>query len=256
MGFVALPSSFAEPGPPGVTAPPGAPSTQPVPLEPDQQSRVYFKIPVANEFVRMQTRFTVPPKPARVGTMFLWPGLEPREGGRNYYPIGLGVLQPVLTWGPACAPVQQPPTYSTWWISGQYVNVYSNDPRYRGCHSGRAMSVQVGEVLEMDIALDQSTGLWTQTITGQAGSVRYSINLRKQAQNMALFAIEPWDNARLANRLVFSDTTLTFRDEAAQSCLNPELTYTGTGGTISPPTVDGRRCHIDTVTVNVPRSAA
>ncbi|WP_141717393.1 hypothetical protein [Nocardia altamirensis] len=188
--------------------------------------------------------------------MFLWPGLEPREGGRNYYPIGLGVLQPVLTWGDACAPVQQPPTYSTWWISGQYVNVYSRDPRYADCHSGPAMSVKVGEVLDMDIALDQATGVWTQTVKGQSGSVRYSINMRKQAQNMALFAIEPWDNARLASRLVFSDTTITFRDEAAQSCLTPELTYTGTGGTISKPTtVDGRRCHIDTVTVNTPRSA-
>ncbi|MFC9439825.1 hypothetical protein [Nocardia sp. NPDC057030] len=256
VGFGGVPSSLAEP--PVAPAPPGVmvPHTEPVPLQPDQQSRIYFKIPAANEMVRMQTHFVVPAKPARVGTMFLWPGLEPREGGRNYYPIGLGVLQPVLTWGDACAPVQQPPTYSTWWISGQYVNVYSKDPRYADCHSGRAMSVKVGEALDMDIALDQATGVWTQTITGQSGTVRYSINLRAQAQNMALFAIEPWDNARIPNRLVFTDTTITFRDPAQQACLTPELTYTGTGGTLTPPTTsDGRRCHIDTVTVNPPRSA-
>ncbi|MFD6158320.1 hypothetical protein ACFWF7_33545 [Nocardia sp. NPDC060256] len=163
----------------------------------------------------------------------------------------------MLTWGDACAPVQQPPTYSTWWISGQYVNVYSKDPRYADCHSGRAMSLKVGEALDIDIALNSATGVWTQTITGQSGSVRYSINMARQAQNMALFAIEPWDNATIPNRLVFSDTTITFQNEAKQSCLTPELTYTGSGGTITPPTTtDGRRCHIDTVTVIPPRSAA
>ncbi|RDI62842.1 hypothetical protein [Nocardia pseudobrasiliensis] len=219
--------------------------------DPDQQSRIYFKIPVANEMVRLQTHFTVPPKPPRVGTMFLWPGLEPRPGGRNYDPIGLGVLQPVLTWGQSCAPPSQPPAYSTWWIAAMYVNV-GNDPNYSGCRSGRAMSVKVGETLDIDMVLNRTTGVWKQTVTGKSGSVDFSINMRNQAQNMALFAIEPWNNARIPGPLDFSDTTITFRDRADDSCLRPELTYQGPGGRISTPTVDGTRCHIDSISVTSP----
>ncbi|MFI5779039.1 hypothetical protein [Nocardia sp. NPDC051570] len=221
---------------------------------PDQQSRVYFKIPAANEIVRLQTHFTVPAQPPQVGTMFLWPGLEPRPGGRNYDPIGLGVLQPVLTWGQSCAPDSQPSAYSTWWIAAMYVNV-GNDPDYSGCRSGQAMSVRVGEVLDVDMVLDPATGVWKQTVTGRSGSVDFSIDMGEQAQNMALFAIEPWNNASLAGRLDFSDTTITFRDRADDSCLHPELTYTGTGGRISPPAVDGARCHIDSIGVNSPTQA-
>ncbi|MCM6778207.1 hypothetical protein NDR87_32465 [Nocardia sp. CDC159] len=245
--LVGLPTSSGQP-------PDAAqPDTAIVPGErqPDRQSRVYFKIPVGNEMIRLQTHFTVPPKLPRVGTMFLWPGLEPRPGGRNYEPIGLGVLQPVLTWGPSCAPRNQPPAYSTWWIAAMYVNV-GNHPDYSGCRSGRAMAVRVGEVLAIDIALDRATGVWKQTVTGQSGSVNFSINLRDQAQNMALFAIEPWNGARFPGRLDFSDTTITFRDRADDSCLRPELSYTGSGGRISTPTVDGTRCHIDSISVNSP----
>lgn len=247
-GFAVLPGACAT-----SEAAPVGPSTQPEPLQPDQQSRVYFKIPLANEIIRLRTHFTVPAQPAEIGTLFLWPGLEPRAGGRNYDPIGLGVLQPVLTWGDACAPTPQPPTYSTWWISAQYVNV-GNDPDYSGCKSGQAMSVNVGDPLDIDMTLNQTTGVWTQTVTGPAGSVDYSINMSGQAQNQALFAIEPWDGARSAtDTLTFSDTTITFRDPDENSCRNPELSYTGTGGRITQPQPGtGGSCHIDTVTVNSP----
>ncbi|GAA5085979.1 hypothetical protein [Nocardia iowensis] len=261
--FVALPSSLAQP--PTVTQPsptvpvtsaPAGPGSDrgPDKLQPDGTSAVDFRVPVDNEIVRLRTHFTVPPKPPRVGTLFLWPGVEPRPDGRNYEPIGLGVLQPVLTWGPSCAPTRQPPAYSTWWISGQYVNV-GNDPRYEGCHSGTAMSVKVGEVLDIDIALDPASGRWQQTITGQSGSVRYSINMRGQAQNRALFAVEPWDNAQYGGPLLFSDTTIDFRNAGRQSCLDPHVVYIGAGGRISQPTaLDERRCHIDTVSVNSRRT--
>ncbi|MBF6329962.1 hypothetical protein [Nocardia transvalensis] len=253
MLFASLPSSVAQP-PTTPSQPLDESRSAPGEVQPDRQSRVYFKLPVDNEMVRLQTHFTVPPKLPRVGTMFLWPGLEPRPGGRNYNPIGLGVLQPVLTWGPSCAPTPQPPAYSTWWIAAMYVNV-GNHPDYRGCRAGRAMSVQVGEVLTIDIVLNRANGVWTQTVTGRSGSVDFSINMRDQAQNMALFAIEPWNNARFPGRLTFSDTTITFRDSNEQSCLQPEITYTGSGGSLTQPTADGPRCHIDTISVNSPNRA-
>ncbi|QIS17141.1 hypothetical protein [Nocardia terpenica] len=247
---VAAPPTTTPPG--WAPPPPNAPGSGRTPwkFQPDGTSTVEFDLPVANEIVRLHTHFTVPAQPPAVGTMFLWPGLEPSQGGRNYDPVGLGVLQPVLTWGDSCAPTAQPPTYSSWWISGQYVNV-GNDPDFSGCRSGSAMAPQVGDALDADFTLDQSTGVWTQTVTGPSGSVTYAINLQQQAQNRAIFAIEPWDNAQYAGPLVFSDTTITFRDDSEQSCTQPSIAYGGAGGTISAPTaIDAKHCHVDTISVN------
>lgn len=91
---------------------------------------VYFNIPSSNLITYMQVEMTVPPKPNPGGAVFVWPGLQP--GGANYQPIGNGVLQSVLTWGKSCAPTSQPPAYSTWWISAQYVNTMGNYPGYTG----------------------------------------------------------------------------------------------------------------------------
>jgi hypothetical protein len=87
-----------------------------------KNGHVAFWTTSGNEIVGLRTTLRVPAKPEPAGTIFLWPGLQPDRDGRNYFPIGNGVLQPVLTWGPSCAPGEKPRTYSTWWISGQYVN--------------------------------------------------------------------------------------------------------------------------------------
>jgi hypothetical protein len=71
----------------------------------------------------LHTTMTVPEKPPPSGTLFLWPGLQPLPGGKNYNPIGNGVLQPVLMWSGTCAPTA-PSSYASWWISAQYVNTY------------------------------------------------------------------------------------------------------------------------------------
>lgn len=113
------------------------------------------------QIVRLQTTMVVPPKPPASGTLFLWPGIDP--DGANFDPINNGVLQPVLTWGPSCAPGTQPLDYSTWWISGQYVNTNGNVSGYTGCDGGPIMSVNVCDTLNMDIALAGT--VWTQTIT-------------------------------------------------------------------------------------------
>ncbi|MGY2062743.1 hypothetical protein ACW9HQ_48330, partial [Nocardia gipuzkoensis] len=79
----------------------------------------------------------------------------------------------------------------------------------------------------------------------------YAINMRRQNQNRAIFAVEPWDNAQFAHQLVFSDTTITFRDADTRACTHPDVSYSGTGGAITKPTTnDGRTCHIGTATVN------
>lgn len=72
---------------------------------------VSFSAAADNEIVSLFTRLVVPPEPAPVGTLYLWPGLQPRRG-TDYYPIDNGVLQPVLTWGPSpCAAGKQPEEY-------------------------------------------------------------------------------------------------------------------------------------------------
>jgi hypothetical protein len=103
----------------------------------------------------------VPPAPPASGTLFLWPGLQP--DGVNFEPIDNGVLQPVLTWGPSCAPGKQPRTYSTWWISGQYVNTNGQVSGYTGCAGGTFMSVNVCDTLDIDMVLSGTN--WIQTIT-------------------------------------------------------------------------------------------
>ncbi len=173
---------------------------------------VIFSIPSNNRITHMRVQMIVPPKPAAAeGTLFLWPGLQP--GGANYFPINNGVLQSVLTWGPSCAPTNQPPLYSTWWISAQYVNTYGSDPGYTGCLSGPAMSVHPGDVLTITFSL--SNEVWTQTIYDHntEKKVEFQINMMNQAQNYAIFSIEPYNNAILGHSLYFHNIVMDFADE-------------------------------------------
>ncbi|MGB0679463.1 MAG: hypothetical protein ACPGUV_07375, partial [Polyangiales bacterium] len=134
----------------------------------------------------------VPPQ----GTFFIWPGLSPR--GIHYAPICNGVLQPVLTWGPSCAPNPNGLAPGGWWISGQYVNTDpAAPPAFQGCHGGDRMAVQAGDELTCELQL-QSDLSWLQTVTNQTREqqkVTYSIALTTngqdpQAQNMADFVVE------------------------------------------------------------------
>ena len=120
-----------------------------------------FDVEATNQVVYMETTLIVPPKQAHQGTIFLWPGLQP--GGANFYPIDNGVLQSVLTWGPSCAPGNQPPAYSTWWISAQYVNTYGNLTGYTGCLGGPIMAVNPGNQLLIQFKLNGT--VWTQIVT-------------------------------------------------------------------------------------------
>jgi hypothetical protein len=195
------------------------------------------------QIVRLQTTMVVPPKPPASGTLFLWPGLDP--DGLNFLPIDNGVLQPVLTWGPSCAPGTQPRAYSTWWISGQYVNTNGSVSGYTDCNGGPIMSVNVCDTLIMDIAL--SGTVWTQTITDEqtTQTVTYSIDMQNQAQNLAYFVIEEYSSAPVSE-VIFTDTTLTFDSADAADC---RVNSRGQSDYVSTPTAssDGLQCSIQQI---------
>lgn len=167
--------------------------------------------------VRLQTTMIVPPEPSAEGTMFVWPGLQSLPYAENWEPIGNGVLQPVLTWGPTCAPTpnEKPPSHSTWWISGQYVNTNVDEvtpPEYKGCHSGEYITANPGDYLFIDMSLDQNTNTWTQTITNQMTNAQtdYSFNLAGQSQMMVDFVIEPYDGVKMISPATFLHTKITY----------------------------------------------
>ena len=67
-----------------------------------------FYIAPPNQITGLQTSLIVPPLPPvpaySNASLFLWPGLDPATNSVNFLPINDGVLQPVLSWGPSCAP--------------------------------------------------------------------------------------------------------------------------------------------------------
>ncbi|KAJ3277531.1 hypothetical protein HDU76_010326 [Blyttiomyces sp. JEL0837] len=172
-----------------------------------------------NQFVSLRSKLLVPPVPPKpaidhVATYFLWPGLQPgyQDLTANFQPIGNGVLQPVLTYGPACTPNQPPGSdpYRGWWISGQYVNTNGTTQGYNGCHGGPVMDVQPGDILQLDLILVPNTTTWNQTVTStQTGnSVSYSIDMQGQSQGRAELAVELYWEASLYFDVTFTDIEL------------------------------------------------
>jgi hypothetical protein len=194
----------------------------------------------SHQIVRLQTKLVVPPTPPASGTLFLWPGLQP--DGVNFEPIDNGVLQPVLTWGPSCAPGKPPRSYSTWWISGQYVNTNGQVSGYTGCDGGAIMSVNVCDTLDIDMVVSGTD--WTQTVTDeQTGqTVTYSLDMKGQAQNLAYFVIEEYSSAPVSE-VIFTDTILTFDLPDATDC---KLSTRGQTDFVSSPVAsgDGLQCSI------------
>jgi hypothetical protein len=182
-----------------------------------------FYIAPPNQLVGLQTTLTVPPAPPVPTTngaaIFLWPGVGPATGSVNFNPINDGVLQPVLSWGPSCAPTPQPAAFSSWWISAQYVNTFGSDPGYTGCFSGDSLLVNPGDALLINMVLDSSTGIWLQTITdaNTNQSASFSINMQAQGQNWAYFAMEFWYGTTMSTPVTFSNTTLTFQSADSQN---------------------------------------
>lgn len=211
-------------------------------------AHVTFRTTSDNQITALTTTLFVPEKPAPHGTIFIWPGLQP--AGANYEPIGNGVLQPVLTWGPSCAPGNKPPLYSSWWISGQYVNDKGQNQEYRGCKGGPIMRVNPGDGLGISITLSGS--VWNQHIVNlkTKEAVDYPIYMMEQAQNIAIIMIETHHHAPPINA-TFSNTIITFAKADPDNC---QIRRMGRLDTVSQPVVlqGGKSCMINKIDLRQP----
>jgi hypothetical protein len=217
---------------------------------PSDNGNVSFSAAAGNEIVSLFTRLVVPPEPEKVGTLFLWPGLQPRRGDQNYYPIDNGVLQPVLTWGQSCAPGKQPKEHSTWWISAQYVNTYGRYTGYDDCYGGPIMSVKPGDTLLIGMSLFRS--MWTETVL-VLNTTRYTsfhINLADQAQGIAWFSIEPKDGSP-GSDVEFLETTIGFAGPDPSNC---RLEAHGPDDVVTKPIAvgGGQSCTIGKIALKAP----
>ena len=215
--------------------------------------------PTSNKIVEFRTTMLVPETPAATGTLFLWPGLQPLRGGANFSALDNGVLQPVLTWGPTCAPNAPAQSYKSWWISGQYVNtnISSSSPNYAAyhdCHGGQGMNVTVGDLLDIRMALDGND--WTQTVTNRRNSqtVSYTLDMLGQAQLSAEFVIEEYSSKPVSD-LIFTSSLITFASAAKSSCQPAQRGKTDYF-TAPRASADGLRCCIDKVTLRAEGVAA
>eukprot|EP00475_Leptophrys_vorax_P004992 TRINITY_DN12_c0_g2_i1.p1 TRINITY_DN12_c0_g2~~TRINITY_DN12_c0_g2_i1.p1 ORF type:complete len:267 (+),score=48.13 TRINITY_DN12_c0_g2_i1:76-876(+) len=177
---------------------------------------------------------SVPPLPTQnAGTLFIWPGLEPLSGSANFNPINLGVLQPVLTYGPSCAPNQPSDVsskpYSSWWISGQYVNTYGQVSGYTGCNGGDVMKVFPGDLLFVNMSL--SGRVWTQTVTSRSTGQRvaYSIDMRGQAQNWAMLVFENYGSFTPSPAWSLTDIVIETSVYDANLCTSSSMTFPSDG---------------------------
>lgn len=211
----------------------------------DENGHVAFATQPANRITRLTTTLVVPPHPEPVGTLFLWPGLQPQSQGENFLPIDNGVLQPVLTWGPSCARGKKPRAYSTWWISAQYVNTFGLHRGYTDCQGGPIMPVKPDDILRIDMSLSGTR--WTQTVRNARNgrSVGFTIDMRGQAQGYAYFDIELGRKGgpHVAD-VVFRGTTLTFANADARAC---RVLQQGRDDVVSKPIPKrkGRACYIE-----------
>ena len=215
----------------------------------------YVNISVSsrNRILSLVTTLTVPAKPkANTGTLFLWPGLQP--GGANYQPIDNGVLQPVLTWGPTCAPGAPNKSYASWWISGQYVNTFGSAAGYTDCHGGDGMTVAEGDALHLSMTLNGT--VWNQTVTDAAGnhSVSYDLDMLGQSQNYAEFVIEQYTQDP-AGDVIFTDTTLVM-DKAEATACQPTMRGATDFFTNPKASSDGKQCSIERIVLRAKGIAA
>jgi hypothetical protein len=136
----------------------------------------YLLQPTSNEITDFKTTLLVPKTPDKMGTLFIWPGLQ-SDGGKDPARNGNGILQPVLTWGQSCS-MAKPMDLKAWWIAGMYVNVATAAAGPTGCAGGDAMNVAVGDALMLDMSLTGT--VWKQTALDQqtSKSVDFSIDLK------------------------------------------------------------------------------
>ncbi|MBN1653571.1 MAG: hypothetical protein JXA30_07320 [Deltaproteobacteria bacterium] len=207
-------------------------------------------IPILN----FKTTMLVPKTPSSRQTLFIWPGLQCKEGASDPAGIGNGVLQPVLTWGSSCAPQRPRDTFGGWWMAGMYVNVTTGAAGPTGCAGGDYMMTEVGDLLEIDMSVEGSA--WTQTITDLRTMeiVDFTIDLKNQVQNAAMWVVEVPDGTsiRPVEDTVFTDSVLTF-EKPVSSC---QPTQAGANDYFSAPvrSSDGLHCCYDKIILRAQRT--
>lgn len=205
------------------------------------------------QILSLKTTMLVPQTPSLMQTLFIWPGLQSKAGAPDPARIGNGVLQPVLTWGPSCAPRAPTQRYGSWWMAGMYVNVTTSAAGITGCAGGDYMTTEVGDLLEIDMSVDGTA--WTQTITNQRTmtSVDFTIDLEGQVQNSAMWVVEvpSGETIRPVEDSVFTDSVLTF----ASPVTTCQPTQAGTTDDFSAPILspDGLHCCYPTIILRAER---
>jgi hypothetical protein len=205
--------------------------------------------PTGNHVTYVRTSLVVPPLSPKVGTLFIWPGLQP--DGQNYEPIDNGVLQPVLTWGPTAAAKCPTDPYGSWWISGQYVNTYGHYTGYTGCLGGDGIFVNPGDNLDMTMSL--SGTVWHQEVvdTTTSQTAVYDIDMLGQDQNVVWFLIEPYSGGEPAKDAVFTNTTMKFSQPVSASLSPSVVGLNATVGTVQV-AADGLSATVDNISLGRP----
>jgi hypothetical protein len=167
-----------------------------------------------NQVLSFKTTLQVPKPPMQRQTLFIWPGLQARDGAADPGRIGNGVLQPVLTWGPSCAPKIPSDPYAGWWIAGMYVTLSSNVAGPTGCGGGDYLPTELGDLLEIDMFSKDAKWVTTIKNVQMNKTVDYTVDLKGQAQNEVMWLIEVPDGSsiRPVDDTVWTQNVLTFKD--------------------------------------------
>jgi hypothetical protein len=206
---------------------------------------IEYDINPPNMFTGLRTTLAVPAEPAPNGQIFIWPGIQPTPSGVNFQPIGNGVLEAVLTWGPSCGP-DAPASYSTWWIAPMYVNISSSDPQYSGCRGGKVAPAEPQQLLAIEMHLDGTK--WVQKVVSRSTMrvSEFSLDLKGQAQGRAFFDIELQTSNKPTEDIIFTNTVLSMDTSDPNAC---QPVMRGMNDFASKPRVsaDGKHCCIDRI---------
>ena len=200
--------------------------------------------PATSPMLSLKTTMEVPAKPTARQTLFIWPGLQNRSGAADPGRVGNGVLQPVLTWGPSCAPKRPSDGYAEWWISGMYVNVTTGAAGATGCAGGDFLSTPVGHLVEIEMREDGNDWVQTMTDLTTMKTVDFTIDLKGQRQNNAMWIVEvpSGSSIRPVADTIFTQNVLTFEKPVQLSTCQP--TQAGSTDTFTAPILskDGLHC--------------
>lgn len=213
---------------------------------PREYAGVKYLARTPNQILSFKSTLQVPKLPVQKQTLFIWPGLQSRDGAADPGRIGNGVLQPVLTWGPSCNPKAPPNPYDTgWWIAGMYVRT--------GCQGGDYLLTELGDLLEIDIFLKDAK--WVQTIRNVRTdtTVDFTVDLKGQVQNEAMWLIEVPDGSsvRPSEDTIWTQNVLSFM-QPVTSC---QPRAVGPADYFSAPVLsqDGLHCCWDKMTLKAMR---